>query len=80
MTSLTCICPGSLSVAVTNTKVKSNLGRQGLISAYRLHSISEGSQSRKLEAGAEAENPEERYLLAYSYATQHHQPRGGWHP
>lgn len=63
MTSLICICPGSLSVAVIN-KTKSNLGTQGFVSADRLHSISEGSQSRKLEAGAEAENLEECYLLA----------------
>lgn len=63
MTSLICICPGSLSLAVTN-KTKSNLGTQGFISTYRLHSISEGSQSRKLEAGAGAENLEEHYLLA----------------
>jgi hypothetical protein len=55
-----------LSIAAINTKIKSNLGRRGFISAYRLHSTREGSQGGNLEAGTETENVADHFLLAFS--------------
>ena len=49
--------PGLLSGTVINTMTQSNLGRKGLLVKSRLHSITEGSQGRNLDAGTEAEKP-----------------------
>lgn len=53
-----------LSIAVTNTMAKRNLGREGFIGHYSLESITGGDQSsdsqiRNLEAGTELEPMEE---------------------
>lgn len=58
--------PGLLSGTVINTMTQSNLGRKGLLVKSRLHSITEGSQGRNLDAGTEAETIEGHCLLTCS--------------
>jgi hypothetical protein len=50
---------------VLSTMTKNNLERRGFISSYKLQSIIDGSQSRNVETGIEAEAMGEHYVLCF---------------